>query len=204
MADDAGYENLCRIITRIHRRLDGPTGRVEGEPGPTPLVGDLAEQSGGLHLIVEQENLAASLARAGVPRRRLWVGLDPATQSRSRIRRLLDCAARLDLAPVAAGTALLAGPEDLDAARVLAAARTGSTFAAVADRDLPHPRAVLRGPNELARQRFDHPRAVGNNRRLAEACAQFRLLPREPVFPAFPCPGAKPRDPSSGNCAVRV
>ena len=59
VADRAGYENLCRIITRRHCRAGAD------------LLDDLAELSGGLHLIVEDAALAASLVSAGMGRGRL-------------------------------------------------------------------------------------------------------------------------------------
>ena len=206
---EVGYENLCRIITRIQC---GPMGRGEcppsipiddeGTPGhifpPVPadwcqfdLADGLGPFSRGLHFIVAEADLAGRLLDSGIDRGRLWLGVDPATQSSARLRALVDASANLDLPLAATGTTAFADGDDGDraAARLLAAIRTGSTFDAVDAGELPHPRAALRPPGQIARELADLPQAVAGNQRLTEICSAWRLLPREPVFPAFACPG---------------
>ena len=180
----AGYENLCRIITRINRRQAEP---VESEP----LVGDLTELSDGLSFIVEDDELAGCLLDEGIDRRRLYIGMDPATQSYAKLRRLAECAQRLGLQPLASGKALMSCSGELETARLLAAVRLGGTFDTVPDGELPHPRAVLRPREVLASELADFPQAVRNNRSLADKCAAFTLLPRLPVFPAFATPDGR-------------
>jgi len=205
VAADAGYENLCRLISRINRRLvppgraaERPSGGAQaevGQPGPRrprpALVLDLAELSDGLVLIVEDDSLACLLAAAGLDRRRFYVGIDPATQGYARLRRLAEAADRLGLDPVATAPAMLADAGDLPVARLLAAIRLGGTFESVSDDQLPHPRAVLRGCGQLAGELADFPQALRNNAVLAETCSAFRLLPHGPVFPAFATPDGK-------------
>jgi len=199
VADDAGYENLCRILTRIHdEEIPNPKAQT---PDPGSQIPDLrSEISDGLHsdvsgtfaglfLIAEGPETAQRLAtspagRIAADENRLYVGVDPATQPSTRIRALLETG----LAPVATGTALFLNDRDRETARLLAAIRTGSTFDAVADDELPHPGAALRSGAELAAGLADLPRAVRNNHEIAERCAAFRLLPRGPVFPDYPCP----------------
>ena len=209
---EVGYENLCRIITRIQC---GPTGREECTPSiptedddkddtprqtfpPIPadwcqfdLADDLGAFGRGLHFIIAEADLAARLLDSGIERGRLWLGVDPATQSSAQLRALVDTSANLDLPLVATGTAAFADDGDRGSARLLAAIRTGSTFDAVDARELPHPRAALRAPEQLTRELADLPRAVAGNRRLTEICSGWRLLPRDAVFPAFACPGGQ-------------
>jgi DNA-directed DNA polymerase III PolC len=98
-------------------------------------------------------------------------------------------AARREALPLAAlGKAMFGNADEYETARVLAAARCGATWDSVPDEELPHTGAALRSGRELARRLADFPDAVRNNRRIAEQCAAFRLLPREAVFPAFDPP----------------
>jgi len=179
VAEQAGYENLCRLITRRHCRED------------FRLAGGLAELCGGTHVLVEDAPLAEELLAAGVPRERLWVGIDPPAQSPARLRRLWACAGRLGLRPVATATACLGAADEAALAGVLAASRLGCTVPAVPAGELPPPGAVLRAPDELARAAAAFPAAARNNRRLAEECSAYRLLPRRPVFPRFPVPSGQ-------------
>jgi DNA-directed DNA polymerase III PolC len=182
VAADVGYENLCRAISRIHRR----GANLPEEDGA--LIGDLAELSEGLHVLVEDAGIAGKLLAAGMEAGRLWLGIDPATQPYAQIRRLVDCGGRLGVGLAATGRALLADPVEYEAARLLAAIRSGCTYEEAQPRHLPHPKAFLKSPGVLAGQLVELPRAARNNERLVEECSAFRLLPREPVFPRFSCP----------------
>ncbi len=174
--NDAGYRNLCRLITRI-----------QCCPG-FALADSLGGFADGLHFLVDDADMAASLVGA-VGRGRLWCALDPPVQGPARVRRLVDCSSGLGCELVACGTAHLGGPEDHDVARLLTAIRTGSTFDSITDAQLPHRAATLRGPGRLAAELADFPRAVANNIRLARRCGGYEFLPREPVFPVFECAG---------------
>ncbi len=185
VADETGYENLCRLISRIHRRREADAKADEQACGE--LVADLAELCDGLHLIVEDAELAGALRSGGAAANCLWLGVDPASQSSSRVRRLVECARKLSLPLVATGKTLLAEPEDADTARLLAAIRLGTTYDAVAPEELPPRGALLRGSCQLKRELAELPEAVANNRRLTEAC-RYKLLPRKVVFPSYPTP----------------
>ena len=174
--NDVGYRNLCRLITRIQCCPD------------FSLRDSLGGFADGLHFLVDDADLVAGLVDA-VGRGRLWCALDPPAQDPARVRRLIDCSAGLDCELVACGTAHLAGPEDRDVARLLTAIRTGSTFDSVTEAQLPRRAATLRGPERLAMELVDFPRAVANNIRLARRCGGYEFLPRRAVFPAFECPG---------------
>ncbi|HUU21609.1 MAG TPA: DNA polymerase III subunit alpha [Phycisphaerae bacterium] len=160
-----------------------------------PLVADLAELHAGLHLLVEDDSLLGELLRAGIERDRLWLGIDPATQPQSLLRRLAGAGGRCGVRLAATGKALITAPDDTDIARLLAAIRLHTTFEAVRDAQLPHPQAYLRDPEQLRRQLVAFPDAIRNNRLLADRCGAWRFLPRRHVFPAFDCP----QDLSAGN-----
>ncbi|MFB3894193.1 MAG: DNA polymerase III subunit alpha [Phycisphaerae bacterium] len=180
-----------------------------------PFIADLVELSAGLHVIVQDAAVADELLKAGMSREQLWLGIDPATQSYGQVRGLVDFARTRGVAPVATGKALMAEKDDAELARLLAAIRTGSTFDSVAADELPHERAVLRSGEQItsqfaafAQQYEDFAPAtaggifqkfladaIANNRRLAEECSAYKLLPRKAVFPDFPCPeGLSARD----------
>jgi len=180
---EAGYENLCRILTRIHNPDDAVAG-------PNSFAALLAERTEGLHYIVEDAELAEALRACGAAN--VWLGIDPAAQGAGRVWRLADCAKRTHLPLVATGKALVATRDDRPAARLLAAIRKRITWDAVAEADLPHPGAVLRSGSDIAAALAEFPEALRNNRRLAERCAAYRLLPRRPVFPGFACPDGQP------------
>jgi len=179
---EVGYENLCRVITRVHGRRPEPP-----EPAGSDLPADLAELGEGLELIVEDAPTAAALLAAGAKPKRLWLGIDPPTQSPSRLRRLIECGERLSLPLAATGKALFTEPDEHEVARLLTAIRLGSTYQDLSADALPPREAWLRGPAELQAQLAAFPEAVANNRRLAERC-RCRLLPRKPVFPDFAPP----------------
>ncbi|MDP6636631.1 MAG: PHP domain-containing protein [Phycisphaerae bacterium] len=186
--NDVGYRNLCVLITRIQCCSD------------FSLRGSLGEFVGGLHFLVDSAELAGDLIGV-VGRERLWLALDPPVQGSFRVRRLAECSVRLGCGLIACGTAHLARLEDRDAARLLIAIRTGSTFDSVTDLQLPHFAARLRGPASLAGELADFPRAIANNIRLAGRCGGYEFLPRQAVFPSFKCPdGLTPEAHLRGLC----
>jgi len=180
VAGEEGYANLCGLITRRHGADAGAT-----------LAGDLAEMSRGLHVIVEDAELAGQLARDGHAADGVWLGVDPGSQSRSVLRRLGDCSARSGLPMVATGKVMFVDPGDRETVRLLTAMRLGTTFDRVTDALLPPVGAYLRTAEQLSRELADWPHAIANNHRLAETCAAYRFLPREPVFPSYPCPNGR-------------
>ncbi|HUU60659.1 MAG TPA: hypothetical protein VMZ50_14055, partial [Phycisphaerae bacterium] len=183
VADEIGYENLCRVITRIQCDDD------------FPLESRIGEFQEGLHFILPDLPLSACGFARALDRNRLWVGVDPAAQTASAVRAAQQFAHEHDLPLVATGSALLAAPADHDLARLLAAIRLGKTCDAVEPDRLPHPGAHLRAPDKLAGQVARFPAAAANNRRLVERCAEFQLLPRKAVFPRFDLPaGLRARD----------
>ncbi|MFW6145813.1 MAG: PHP domain-containing protein [Planctomycetota bacterium] len=177
--DRTGYENLCRLLTRLH---------ADDTPDLATLTDGLLD---GLHLVTEDVALAAAWRDAGVEPRRLWLAWDPPTQSRALARRLRDAAAELGLGLLATGRAMMATAGELATARLLAAIRTGRTLDRLDAGEVPHAKAVLREPTAWRQAVADAPEAIANNRRVAEAC-RYELLPQPPVFPAFDVPDARP------------
>ncbi|MEI7838048.1 MAG: hypothetical protein WCK05_16730, partial [Planctomycetota bacterium] len=176
---DVGYANLCRLLSQLHRNteLDLPTS--------------LPSFSEGLQFLLTDTTLAACLLATPSLSDRLWLALDPSTQSRSQILSLLRFSSQNRMPLTASGAGLFLHPGDLPTARLLAAIRLGTTYDNVPGHELPPPGAMLRRPEELARQLAEFSAAVANNRRLADRCEGFRLLPRQPVFPAFDAPGGE-------------
>ncbi|MCD6365849.1 MAG: DNA polymerase III subunit alpha, partial [Planctomycetes bacterium] len=176
VVSDKGYENLCRLITRKHR---GEQYSIEW------AAADLAELAGGLHVITEDTCLAGALLAGGGCSRRLWLGIDPATQDRAAVRRLADFSRRFSVPLVATAKAMFPEAGDLEVVRLLEAIRTRSTCDAVKAEQLPSPRAFLRSSRSLARELAEFPEAQANNRRVAEECGAYRFLPRKTVLPAW-------------------
>jgi len=175
---DAGYRNLCRLITRIQC---SPEFSLTHSPG---------EFADGLHFLVDDADLAAVLLGSVGPER-LWLALDPAVQGCNRVRRLVECSADLGCELIAC-PAVQAG--DRDVARLLAAIGSGCAFDSITEEQLPHPAAAFREPDLLAGQFAEFPRALANNIRLSDLCGRYEFLPRQAVFPAFECPdGLSPR-----------
>ena len=177
VADQNGYENLCQIITRLK----------DAEGRASSLIDDLAELSDGLEVIVEDAAMAEGFLAAAAGER-LWLGVDPLVQGYSHLRRLADCAERTGLPLVATGKALTADQGDREVVRLLTAIRLGTNYDSLAESQLPPAQAVLRSPEQIKSELAHFPQAIENNRRLAERCASFNLLPDRPVFPDYRCP----------------
>lgn len=176
---ETGYANLCRLLTHVHA----------GTFTPECTLGELSR---GLHLIAPDAATARRLLACDLCPSGLWLGVDPATQTYPELRRLARLSQDHGLPLVATAPAMQRDEADRRTARMLAAIRTGKTLERVEPADLPHPKAMLRGPTQLARELADWPEAIRNNDRLVERCEGFALLPRGPIFPDFPCHGSTP------------
>jgi len=180
--DNTGYENLCRLITGVCARRGTGVGSA--------LAQSIPGLSAGLQFLVADEGFVRELTEAGMNRRRLWLALDPAADGSFATDRLVACGRRLGLPLAGVCRALCVDScSDLPVLRLLAAIRKGGTYDGIAETDVPGAAASLRGPQELRFQYRAFPEAIRNNRRLADRCCGFKLLPRPPVFPRFPCPG---------------
>jgi DNA polymerase III alpha subunit len=166
--NEAGYRNLCRIISRISARQ------------PASLAAILCAHAEGLHLLVDN---AALLVRplpttfAG----RLWIEVVRPAQADAKEAELLEAARRLGLPLVASLAAHFCVPEEHEAFRFLAAVRSSTTL----ERLPPSPIGQahhLCAPQEVLRRFRSCPGAVKNSRRLAEIL-QTAPLPRKLALP---------------------
>jgi len=178
---DAGYENLCRLLTRVH--CDEALSASAG-------VAALAEMCQGLCLLVDDAASAEAMLDAGIPAGQMFLAVDPAAQTDRQLGRLLRLADERGAPIAAAGKALFAAPGDHELARLLAAIRLGRTIDDVPAGEAPPRGAYLRTGRELAGRLAGASleQAVAGNRRIVERCEAFRLLPRPSVFPSFEPP----------------
>jgi error-prone DNA polymerase len=157
---DAGYANLCRLLSRKHRepefRLDAGFDR-EGLVVLSPciaLLRSMAAQSGTADLYLA---LTAGHTPAAAP-----------THSLARLRE----ARELGVPPLAVGDVHFLAPGDWEMHRLLRAIALNTTRDQVAARELAPRGAWLRSPEEMERFFSFCPEAVENSARLAERCAR--------------------------------
>jgi len=176
-----GYENLCRLLTRVHCDVafDASTA-----------VAALAELCDGLCMLVDDAASAEAMLDADIPAGRIFLAVDPAAQTNRQLGRLLRLADERGLPIAAAGKAMFAAPGDHELARLLAAIRRGRTIDDVPAGEAPPRGAYLRSSRELAARlagpALEH--AAAGNRLIVQRCEGFRLLPRKCVFPSFEPP----------------
>jgi DNA-directed DNA polymerase III PolC len=189
--DDRGYENLCRLLTRVHcdEGFAVFAEAAAGKDAPTAVAG-LAEMCQGLCLLVDDAVSAEAMLDAGVEPGQMFLAVDPAAQTDRQLSRLLRLADERGLPIAAAGKALFAAPGDHELARLLAAIRLGRTIDDVPAGETPPRGAYLRSGRELAGRlaAAGLAQAATGNRRIVERCEAFRLLPRPSVFPGFEPP----------------
>jgi DNA polymerase III alpha subunit len=173
--NQAGYENLCRLITERH------------------MAGsfDLAEAAGrcqyGLVFLVEDASVLARLARCVEPARlRAEIGDYGDDASRGRSYRLLESAAALGIEPVASHAAYFAAPGDHPLHRILRAVVLNQLASRMVPEELVPPGAWL-APVEHLRDRLGRygKRPIRNAERLIEQC-DLKLPLGVPHFPKVP------------------
>ncbi len=185
---DSGYENICRLLTRMHCNE-----AFDASMAPASL----AEFCDGLCLLVDSPASARAMQTGGVPRERIFLAVDPSAQTDRQLGRLLRLADTSGLAIAATGKAMFGSPGDYELAKLLAAIRLGRTIDNVPSGEVPHRNAFLRSGYELARQltTANLAKAIAGNREIVRRCEGFRLLPRRNVFPSFDPPdGSEARD----------
>jgi error-prone DNA polymerase len=181
----AGYRNLCRVLTAAHSHTRDGSGRTAGQPAaPLALVEEHAEglvclsgcaRDGLLAGAVERgetaraldlgRRLAAAFGRDGLRvelQRPYW------RRDMARNRRLAGLAERLGVPCVATGDV---HSHTLRRARLqdaFVAVRLGTTLEASESRRRGNPSSVLASPRAMAERFAEHPDAVAETRRLAE------------------------------------
>ncbi len=166
--DESSYEDLCRIITCIHKT-------------DTSLPEILLKHGHTLHLIAMDPETARTLCSAGVCRERLWLSLESTLDS--------GCVDTYGLPLVAVGSVSMCCPDDIKTARLLAARRLHIHYREVSESILPSPRECLVNHDELVERYIRYPDSVRNNSVIAEDCSSFQLLPRKPILPKYDAPG---------------
>ena len=170
---DAGYANLCRLLSRKHRepefRLDAGFNR-EGLivlTSSVALLRSLAAQSGTADLYLA---LTAGHTPEAAP-----------THSLARLRE----ARELGIPTVAVGDVHFLAPGDWEMHRLLRAIALNTTRDRVPSCELAPRGAWLRSPEDMERLFSFCPAAVENSARLAERCARDEPPWGRLIFPRF-------------------
>jgi error-prone DNA polymerase len=194
--NQAGYRNLCRMLTAAAR------GRLKGEARVSWDL--LAEHSAGLRCLTggEEGPLARELAEGGIdPARKMLERLASAFGGRLHVelqrhrlrdeehrnRALVDLAARLRLPLVATNGARYARPEDKPLHDVLTAIRHHTTLDAAGRLLAAHRERHLKSAAQMARLFPDLPGALAASAELAERL-DFTLADLGYRFPESPLP----------------
>ncbi len=172
--DEAGYANLCRLLTR--RKLD---------PAFT-VAGALAGFHPGLHVLTADPALLVRLARF-VPRQSLWGELSAPRHGTAAFAEVAGRAQALGLGVVGTGEVTCLRREDHRLHATLAAIRGNTLVARLAPGDLAPREAYLKAPAAMASVFRTRRGALANARRVAESC-RFRLERTRWIFPDPPLP----------------
>ncbi|MDZ7639388.1 MAG: error-prone DNA polymerase [Bryobacterales bacterium] len=175
-----GYQNLCRLLTRMHLRSEKGEGRATWQ--------DLSDHASGLIAMVYEPSQAARAVEAFGPGS-VFVELRRHRRREQEIanQHRIDCARHLGLPLVATNGVRYAKPEAkalFDALICLhhktTLDRAGRLLDANAERH-------LKAPREMERLFADLPEAIRNTRTLAERL-QFTLQDLGYRFPDYPVP----------------
>jgi len=166
-----GYRTLCRLTTARHLNPD------------FDLAEAVAADHEEIYVLVPD---AAILARLDgrVPRGRLFALLDEFGDRSTRLRNdgLARAAAKRRLPLAGGGAVAFHVPGRFAAHRALRAIATLTTVADVPRRELAHPKAWLKGPEEMAALFLACPEAAINTIRIAADC-NLELPLGQPIFP---------------------
>jgi error-prone DNA polymerase len=203
-ASQAGYQNLCQLITRFKMR---ETTKAEG----AARLEDLEEFADGLICLTggEEGPLAASLAQGGCDetRKRLdrlaviyghgnvFVELQrhQLREEESRNQALLGLAERMGLPVVATNGVRYAEEKDRELLDVFTAIKHGATLDKAGRLLTINAARGLRTPAEMARLFKDTPEAVANTRIVSDRL-EFTLNNLGYEFPKYPLPGGETMD----------
>jgi DNA-directed DNA polymerase III PolC len=196
IAEQAGYQSLCRILSRLHLQEK------------SSLVDLLAENAAGLHVLIDDvELLEFRVRNAGCERvqdsafripisalreafgDRLWLEVIRPPRSAARERALLEAGRRLGLRPVASVAAHFATPLGYPTFRLLTAVRQGILLDQVPARLSITPAHHLPEIEQVYQRFRDLPEAIVNTEHLAEQC-RSDVLPRGIVLPSPRVPHA--------------
>jgi DNA-directed DNA polymerase III PolC len=200
-ADRRGYARLCATLTRLH--LDPHFD----------LAVALAEEPGGLHVVVESPGLAATLLAAGLAPARvaagplagrsrgadagLWMGVRGLGAEVPALAARVDAARSLGLPLVATGEVAMLDPRDHDVHRVAVTAARGELIERMPPDAFAAREAWFASPAEWVRRvravcaRAGRPEAaveaLAHNATLVRRC-RLELETGAPIFPHAPLP----------------
>ena len=171
-----GYRTLCRLVTARHLNPE------------FALAEAIAADHEGIYVLVPGAALLARLA-GRLPEGRLFAMLEAFGDRSTRLRNdgLARAAARRRIPVAASGAVAFHAPGRFAAQRALRAIATLTTVADVKRRELAHPKAYLKGPDEMAALFRRQPEAAANTVRIAADCCLDLPLGR-PVFPSAAIP----------------
>lgn len=165
-----GYRNLCCILSRLNLNVDANLGEL------------LLQFNQGLHLLVDNPGFLELLHPFYASR--VWAGLNRSGRRRSvssHQRKLLECADRLGVLPVALHGCYFAQPGFLELYRVVRAIRECTLLQRLKD-DHVGPDNYLLPLNEFHELFRDIPEAIANASTLA-GVVEVDVLPNELVLP---------------------
>jgi error-prone DNA polymerase len=180
--DRRGYQNLCRLITRMNE------GNAKGEARATPAL--LAEHAGGLTALAgaaPREDLPALIAAFGADRVYLEAQRHLHAAEERRARAAAAQADAHGIGVVATNDVRYARPAGRRVHDVLACARARATVDQIGRRLAPNGERWLKSPADMAALLRDHPAALRATRVIAERCA-FTLADLGYTFPSYPVP----------------
>ncbi|MCX5676909.1 MAG: DNA polymerase III subunit alpha, partial [Planctomycetota bacterium] len=175
----AGYRTLCRLTSVLH--LDPHFDLAEA------LAADPAD----IYVLVPDAALLARLA-GRLPQGRFFALMEEFGDRSTRLKNdgLSRAAARRGIPLVASGAVAFHVPSRFEVHRTLRAIATLSTVADVPRRELAHPQAHLKGPDEMAALFSRWPEAALNTVRIAADC-NLELPLGRPVFPRAAVPAGE-------------
>ncbi len=196
----AGYQNLCRLITRMKLRARKGEGHVSDE--------EVGEKAAGLLCLTggKEGPLAYALARGGVEnglgcvrqlceifgRENVYVELqrhfDRAEEARNHAA--VEIARKLRLPLLATNGVCYAQPERREVLDVFTCLRHHSTLETTGRLLGRNSERYLKSPEEMARLFADLPEAIANTQ-LVSARLQFNLQDLGYEFPRYPVPDGK-------------
>jgi error-prone DNA polymerase len=195
-----GYQNLCRLITRMKLRARKGEGHVSDE--------ELAEKAAGLICLTggREGPLAHALSRGGIESGTVCVRqlceifghtnvyvelqrhLDRAEEARNHAA--LEIARKLRLPVVATNGVSYALPEQREVLDVFTCIRNHRTLEAAGRLLARNSERYLKSPEEMAHLFLDIPEAIANTQ-LVSSRLQFNLSDLGYEFPKYPVPDGK-------------
>ncbi len=172
--DEAGWSNLCRLLTRAHAHTRDSTRRVRTDP--ELLLADVEELAEGLvclsgcamHGVRDEPTMRHLLHVFGPDAFRVELQRPMLAQDRARNRGLASLARRLGVPAVATGNVHAHARARAFLQDAFVAVRSGQTLDASEPLRRGNHSHVLAAPRAMAARFADHPDAVSETVRLAE------------------------------------